>query len=45
MSLYPDEIKNPDEMEYYCLILIDLIENRDKRLYFVQLEGILKMHV
>ncbi|EGR28256.1 PAS domain S-box family protein [Ichthyophthirius multifiliis] len=45
ITLFPDEIKNSDDMKQYCLIMIDLIENRHSRYAFIQLQGILKMHV
>ncbi|KAL4464830.1 hypothetical protein ABPG74_011391 [Tetrahymena malaccensis] len=44
MQLYPDEIKKPDDMENYSLILVHLIENRHDRSCLIKLEGILRMH-
>lgn len=44
MILYPEEIKKPEDMECYFLIMLNLVENRKNRICLIQLEGILKMH-
>ncbi|EGR31957.1 PAS domain S-box family protein [Ichthyophthirius multifiliis] len=42
--LFSSEIKKPEDMECYFLILSNLIENRKNRISNILLEGILKIH-